>query len=288
MTPQAIESDKKMGLPLFDVRKIYSDPDFNCRGEITPIDVVDLAKDIAITGLQQPIVIRPRLSNTPSGFDYVLVAGHRRHKAYFVNAWFEIPAILRTDLSELSARSLNLKENLKRQELNILQEAKAIQPYRNAGWNREAIALELGVSQAWVQIRVMVLDLPKPVQDAIAVGVLNQTQIREVYSLKDVDKQLAAVKAVKEHKERSETRERKITTEIIKKPTKATLKRIRKTPEIFSFMEEIVAAYGQNCFATRCLAWSIGEVSDFEIRQDLQKFCVDAGKTYTIPTFDEI
>ena len=42
-----------------EMKTILSDPEFNCRGHIAPIDVVELSKDIEAHGLQQPISVKP-------------------------------------------------------------------------------------------------------------------------------------------------------------------------------------------------------------------------------------
>ena len=103
--------------------EIFSDDEFNCRGRIIPLDVLDLAKSIKETKLQQPIAVQPFKHPTNPNIKYRIIAGHRRFMAFVVNKSTTIPAIIRDGLSELDARLLNLTENLKRQDLNMLQEA---------------------------------------------------------------------------------------------------------------------------------------------------------------------
>ena len=47
-----------MDVTAYSVKEIYCDHDFNCRGQVAPIDVIDLAKSIELTGLLQPITIQ--------------------------------------------------------------------------------------------------------------------------------------------------------------------------------------------------------------------------------------
>lgn len=280
MSPEAIASDEAFGLPLYDVKKIYPDPKFNCRGSISPLDVIDLAKDISKNGLQQPIVIAPRRNDTPPGFDYMVIAGHRRHKAYMVNKRYLIPAVLREDLDEFKARTLNFVENIKRQDLNLLQEAMGVKPYRDAGWSRQRIAKELDLTEGWVQIRLMVLDLPETLQQAVATGIFTQNQIRELHGIKDPDKQLNIAKKLKEAKQRGD--DLKVNA-LISKERKPNSKKIRKRSEIFLAMEEIMNSLGPG-FHTRCLAWAAGQISDLELYHDLKVECGKAGINYQIPS----
>src|SRR5688572_22732821 len=109
------------------VEEIFYDPSFNCRGIIAGHTVVTLAQDIEKHGLHQRIIIHTY--NEVPGKKYRIIAGHRRFLACRANKWPKIPCKVLDGLSELQQRTINLKENVERQELNILQEAKGIEPY---------------------------------------------------------------------------------------------------------------------------------------------------------------
>src|SRR5258706_4547785 len=164
-------------LPLKD---IFADTDFNCRGAIAPIDVVDLARDIDAHGLQQAIVVQP--FKDPQ-YKYRIVAGYRRHKAFQVLQRETIPCNVVDGLSDVQARIMNLSENLKRKDLNMLQEAKALEHLKNAGLTQDDVAREIGMSRGWTQIRFMILDLPKEIQYEVAAGFLSQQQVRDLSTL---------------------------------------------------------------------------------------------------------
>jgi ParB family chromosome partitioning protein len=279
MTPEAMASDASMKVQLYDVNKIYADPNFNCRGDITATSVVDLAKSIREDGLQEPIVIMPRRKDTPIGFDYVVVAGHRRHKAYLVNRQDKIPAILRDNLSEFQARTLNAVENLQRQNLNMLQEANAIRAYVDAGWGRQDIAKVLKLTDGWVQVRTMILRLPPEIQEAIGSGYFTQSQVRELYGIKDLDKQMQAAKRIKEAKQRGEAIKAEIKLSQERRPNQ---KKIRKKPEIFLMQEDIARMLG-NGLATRCLAWAAGQIDDIDLHNTIREECDKRGVPYECP-----
>ena len=85
---------------------------------------------VELKGLDFPVVVQPiadMVGEKPAGFDYRLVAGHRRFKAVetFLK-WPCIPSMIRPGLSDHEARMLNFVENLERKDLNILEEARAL------------------------------------------------------------------------------------------------------------------------------------------------------------------
>lgn len=275
-------TEKEMTVRFLPVDKIYADPEFNCRGHIAPVDVIDLAKDITENGLLQPIVVRGRTETTPPEFDYTIVAGHRRHKAFLVNQATVIPALVYTHLNDFKARTINAVENLKRKALNMLQEANTIRHYYQAGWSRDEIAKELGMSSGWVQVRIMLLELPPELQEAASSGIFTQQQIRDLHGLKNKDHQFLAARKLKEAKERGDA----TTVEAkLRKTQNPNQKKIRKKPELFLLQAEIQRACGNN-LATRVLGWAAGEVSDSEMYASLKEYCDDNGFPYSIPSFD--
>jgi len=273
MVDAAIKNDEECGLELFPVAKIFADHDFNCRMDaVTPMDVIDLAQSIAEKGLLQPIIIRPcgEIENDPEDFDHVLVAGYRRLQAYRVNNHPVVPCILRSAQGKGTYKALNLIENLKRKNLNMLEEANGVEEYYNAGWSRDGIAKMLGVSSGWVQVRCMILDLEPEVKSEIAAGMFTTTHVRRLYSIKDRDEQLAVAMKIKEVRQKGDISAS--TVEKIldggKKP-KATSKKRRTVNEIETMMETLHATFGKYGLAGRSLAWAAGHVVEYEIQQDI-------------------
>lgn len=264
------------------MEEIFSDDEFNCRGKIAPIDVVELAKSIEKFGLQSPIVVQPYSDPNLPKVKYRIVSGHRRHAAHRINKAKTIDAIIKEGLDELKARQLNLEENLKRKDLNILQEAKAIKHFRDASWQEELIAHELGVSRGWVQIRLMLLSFPEDIQMVAAAGLLTQENIKYLYSIKDLNKRYEAVRAIKDAKLSGQ---KKLELKVENKKKKNPLaKKPRNREEIFEIIELIIDVIGDGCFATRCLSWAAGEISDFELHREFQEFCDHKGIRYIIPS----
>lgn len=269
------------GMNVLDIpmAEIFADSEFNCRGAISPIDVVDLARDIQDNGLQNPILVQPWSSQEHPGIKFRIVSGYRRHRAAQVVEWKTIPCNIRMGLSDIQARILNLSENVNRRELNILQEAKAIQNLVMAGLTQADIADHIHQSRGWVQVRCYLLQLPVEIQEEAAAGRLNYQQIRDLYTLGDKVKQYEAVKLIKDAKERGE----KVPKRIAKSQNRNTLvKKRRERNEVFAMMEHIQDHIGNN-FGTRCLSWAAGEISDNDLFHDIRQLAEEEGMSYAIP-----
>lgn len=271
-----MSNDGEMKVVQIPMDEIFADQELNCRGHIVPYDVIELAKSIDNAGLQQPITVQPY--NKVPGKKYRIVIGHRRHRAFEVLERKTIPAIIKEGLSEVQTRILNLRENLDRKDLNIMQEALAIKKFKDAGYIQDEVAQMIGVSKGWVQVRFSLLEMESEIQEAAAAGFVTQEQIKDLYSLPSREQRFEAVKNIKESRIRGEKRAIKI-----KKPKKNPLaKRPRKREEIFEMMDHIMDSVGAN-FGTRTLAWAAGEISDIEIYRDIRDLAKGAGKDYEVP-----
>ena len=290
MSEYAVSSDEGCGLKLYDLNKIYSDHQFNCRSEqVTPMDVIDLAKSIAQKGLIAPIVIRPcgEFETDPEEFDYVVVAGYRRYQAYRVNNHPVIPAVLRQGQGQDSYSIDNLVENLKRKNLNMLEEAKGIERFYNSGWSRDSIAESIGVSSGWVQVRCMVLDLEPEVQAEVATGILTTTHVRKLYSIKNRDQQLAVALQIKKARQRGDISTRTVETILEKdKKPKAMTKKRRSVKEMEEMMELLHRTFGSYGLQGRLLAWAAGHIANYEVYQDIKEEAFEQGIPFTIPDFE--
>lgn len=263
------------------LEQIWSDDEFNCRGRIAPMDVVDLVKDIDRNGLQFPIAVQPirdvKSEDAPDA-RFRIVAGHRRYHSFKILKRVSIPAMVKVGLTEVQARLLNLGENLKRKALNILQEAKAIERLRNLGLNRRQVGEELGVSTSWVQVRFNLLDLPEVIQEEAAAGMLNQHQIKELYSLEGKDAQFEAVKTIKNARLRGEKG-----VSVAKSPEQDPFKKRRQPRSVVQGMINHMAKNIGCGLHTRVLAWANGEINSAELYFDIKHHATENGKEYNIP-----
>ncbi len=257
------------------VSEIFADHAFNCRGRIAPIEVVDLAKSIEQHELLEPITVQP-WDKTP-GKKYRIVMGHRRFLAHQVLQREEIRCFVKSGLSETDARTLNLIENISRSDLNLLQEAKALEYYKQIGLTMDETAAITNQSKGWVQTRYMVLEFPEDIQMEIAAGFLNQTQIRDISGLSR-ERQYEAIKDIKMRREKGD----KSPVKYNPPKKKGTTKRPRSKVEMIEMLGMVMDSVGP-CFGTRCLAWTCGEISDFDFQIEIKSEMEKQGKKYIIP-----
>lgn len=259
------------------ISEIYEDSELNCRGEVTPFSVIELAKSIQEKGLQQPISIEPY--DKKPGYKYRIILGYRRFKAFKINKLQTIPCIIQQGLSEIQARVINFTENIERKQLDMLQEAVTIKKFKDLHYTLQETANMLGVSTGWVHIRYLLLDLEPEVQSAAKAGFLTQEQIKDLYSMNTREQRFDAVKQIKESKLRGDKKSIKL-----KKAKKNIVaKKLRNKEEIFEMQEHIINSIGSN-FGSRCLAWASGEISDLELYRDIKQIANQRGKLYSIPS----
>ena len=197
-----------------------------------------------------------------------------------------ISAIIRADMvNDIDARFFNLAENLQRQDLNVLQEAKALQNLKNLGIGEDSCARKLGVSRGWVQIRYMLLELPIEIQHQVALKNITQTQVREVYSHFRRGGEEAAFAAAREIKEARAKGRGTISVNPHRKKKTAKIHHTRA--EIFEMMEHIQTSGIGNGIWTRCLAWAAGEISALDLYSSLDTFAKKNGLEYLKPEVKE-
>jgi len=263
--------------------EIFIDDDLNeGRGKISPADVVDLAKDIDINGLIQPVILA-KLADKTGGKLYRLIAGYRRTVAHIVLGRESIQAIVRPPMTEAEARLLNLSENVQRKNLDMVGEARALKRLKELRISREDVARRLNVSPGWVQVRYMLLDLPELVQTEVATGIIKQTDIRSLHTVMRHEGDARCIAVTKELKEKKLKGCKRVE---IKTPLKRETKHQRNKQEILNLMFHI-QEFLPNGLYTRVLAWAAGEISDPEVYESIKIYATSLGREYSIPVITE-
>ena len=127
----------------------------------------ELAGSLREHGLLQPITVRPN----PNGeTPYILIAGERRWRAMKLLEWGEVHAIVRDGLSDREASSLQLLENIVRQDLNPVEEAQALQRFVDSGATVQDVAKSLGWQPYAVVWRVQMLGARDDVLHMVSQG----------------------------------------------------------------------------------------------------------------------
>lgn len=149
------------GVALLSVAEIEPHPD-QPRRHFDEEALDELAQSIAARGVIQPVIVRP-----VAGGRYQLVAGERRWRAAQRARVHEIPAIVR-QLDEREVTALALIENLQREDLNPVEEARAYQRLsENEGLTQQEIARFVDKSRSHVANLMRLLSLPEEVLDMV-------------------------------------------------------------------------------------------------------------------------
>ncbi len=133
-------------------------------------------------GLLEPIIVRPSLDG------YEVVAGMRRYEACKKLGWRRVPAHV-VELDDKEAFEVSLLENIQRETLNPIEEARAFRNYvEEHGYGGETqLARKIGKSQEYVSRRIGLLSLPQRVQDQIMRRRIAPSVAQELTMLNDED-----------------------------------------------------------------------------------------------------
>ena len=176
-----------MNIPIADIEPLPGQP----RTHFDSDALDELAASIAQRGVIQPIIVTPRGSGR-----YRLVAGERRWRAAQRARLHQIPAIVR-DLDQREVLALALIENLQREDLNPLEEARAYQKLADEeGMTQAEIAGLVDKSRSHVANLQRLLALPADVLDLLASGSLSMGHARALVGHEEAS-QIAA-RAAKE------------------------------------------------------------------------------------------
>jgi ParB family chromosome partitioning protein len=154
------------------------------RSHMDPEALKELAASIRSQGVVQPIVVRPIEATTPSGGQrYEIIAGERRWRAAQLAELADIPAIVR-DIPDEAAISVALIENIQREDLNPLEEARALERLISEfGMTHQQAAEAVGRSRAAVSNLLRLLDLPPEVCDQLETRALEMGHARALLGL---------------------------------------------------------------------------------------------------------
>ena len=139
----------------------------------------ELAASIKEKGVLQPLLVRELNPGL-----YELVAGERRWRAAKLAGLDRVPVIVR-DLSPQEALELALIENLQREDLNPIEEARGYKRLMEEfGLTQEEVARKVGRDRSTVANALRLLKLPEDIQEDLLAGRLSAGHARALLSLK--------------------------------------------------------------------------------------------------------
>jgi ParB family chromosome partitioning protein len=165
------------------------------RLDIRQDSLEELANSIKAQGVVQPIVARP-IGKSGDSQRYEIVAGERRWRAAQMAGLGTIPAVVK-DLPDEAAIALALIENIQREDLNPLEEARALDRLiREFDLTHGEAAEAVGRSRASVSNLLRLLDLSDKVKPMLETRQLEMGHARALLSIGDPLQQLDAARQV--------------------------------------------------------------------------------------------
>ena len=164
------------------------------REKMDPQALEELANSIRKQGVIQPIVVRP-LKGTEN---YEIIAGERRWRATQLAGLHEIPAIIK-DVSDQTAMCLALIENIQREDLSPMDEARALSRLlQEFEMTHDDAAEAVGRSRSSVSNLLRLLDLHVDVQQLLETGKIEMGHGRAILALDIANQTEVARRVVKQ------------------------------------------------------------------------------------------
>lgn len=147
------------------------------RRDFEPEALGELADSIRQKGVIQPIVVRRK----NGGFE--IVAGERRWRASRMAGLSSVPVVIR-DASDLDAAELTLVENIQRQDLNPIEEARAYEALAERfSLTHEDISKKTGKARSAVTNRLRLLRLTEKAKEALVSGKITAGHARALLAV---------------------------------------------------------------------------------------------------------
>ena len=169
-------------LKIIQLSEIQKNP-YQPRKDFSEEKIQELAQSIKENGLIQPIIVR----QSPV-IGYEILAGERRYRASIVAGLSEVPVIVK-NISDQDMMVHSIIENLQREDLNPIDEAKAYQSLIDKGFTHAEIAEKMGKSRPYITNLVRLLNLSPFILKEVESGRLSQAHARLLINLSKNDQE---------------------------------------------------------------------------------------------------
>lgn len=186
LIPEDISEDNALlnGMQKIDISLIKAN-NTQPRKSFDEEKIMELSESIKQYGVIQPILI----TKDEEAHTYTIVAGERRWRAAKLAGIKEIPVIIK-ELNKKEILEISLIENIQRQDLNPIEEAKA---YKNLledfKLTQEELSKRVGKSRTAIANCIRLLNLDERVQDYVIDGVLTEGHGRTLLTIEDKELQ---------------------------------------------------------------------------------------------------
>ena len=165
-------------LPINDLIRNKFQPRKNFNKE----NLEELTNSIREQGLIQPIVVRP---NKSSSGKYEIIAGERRWLASQNAGLHEVPVVI-LDVDDVKSLEVAIVENVQRQDLNAIEEAKGYQRLIDEfSYNQDKLSKFIGKSRSYIANSLRLLSLPEEVLSMVIQGTITAGHARSLIGLQN-------------------------------------------------------------------------------------------------------
>ncbi|MCM8774911.1 MAG: ParB/RepB/Spo0J family partition protein [Candidatus Omnitrophica bacterium] len=173
-TQTVVSGNAVQMVPIAKIQPNHDQP----RHQVNPEGIEDLAASIKAKGVLQPVIVKK------SGDDrYEIICGERRLRAALLCGLTEIPALVK-DIADDEFLELALIENIQREDLTAIEEARAFQRLiEERMLSQEEIARRVGKSRVAITNTIRLLRLPSEVISLIDSGTLSAGHARALLGL---------------------------------------------------------------------------------------------------------
>ena len=161
---------------IISITDIQKNP-YQPRKEFDGEKLHELAQSIKENGVIQPIIVR----QSPV-IGYEILAGERRYRASLLAGLRSIPAVVK-QLSDQEMMIQSIIENLQRENLNPIEEARAYESLVEKGFTHAEIADKMGKSRPYISNSIRLLSLPEQILSEVEKGKLSQAHARSLVGL---------------------------------------------------------------------------------------------------------
>lgn len=161
---------------MISITDIQKNP-YQPRKEFDREKLDELAQSIKENGVIQPIIVR----QSPV-IGYEILAGERRYRASLLAGLRSIPAVVK-QLSDQEMMVQSIIENLQRENLNPIEEARAYESLVEKGFTHAEIADKMGKSRPYISNSIRLLSLPEQILSEVENGKLSQAHARSLVGL---------------------------------------------------------------------------------------------------------
>jgi ParB family transcriptional regulator, chromosome partitioning protein len=185
-TAPATDDSNEISIDLIDPSSLQP------RSVFDDVKLNELAASISANGVVQPLLVRRR------GERYELIAGERRWRAAQLAGLTKVPAVIR-NVSDDKVLELALIENIQREDLNPIEEARAYKKLIDTvGLTQEVVAERVGRDRSYVTNYLRLLRLPEDLQELLQAGRLSTGHARAILGTDQIDLQRRLARKVLE------------------------------------------------------------------------------------------